>query len=144
VPTGFHGDPPIVLALLSCDSASMNVGPFSKWSVLGLYDRVLAPALPVLHYVTVFAVLMDVREPVTLTFRITRPSDAPGSLGTLLGVAEIQTAPLPGDTAQAWIATQLSLAEEGRYEIQLFGNEAYMAHKPFIVSTTNAAAPKED
>ena len=91
-----------------------------------------------------FAVLMDVREPVTLTFRITRPSDAPGSLGTLLGVAEIQTAPLPGDTAQAWIATQLSLAEEGRYEIQLFGNEAYMAHKPFIVSTTNAAAPKED
>jgi hypothetical protein len=133
VPIGFESDPPIVLALLTCDSVSVGLPPVPRVSIVGLYDRIMVPSLPAAHLLTVFISLMDVHEKFTLSTRLVPPGSlGVGSPGFLVGESEVGPGEA-GDPVQAVSTGNVLFSVGGRYEVQVYGNGAYLAHKPLLV-----------
>ena len=134
--TGFRGDPPIVVALLTCDQAMLGMPPFAagKPSLVGIFDRIASLASPFQHILTVYIATMDFQTPFKLSIRLVKPSEGPGSQGTLLSETEVAAPNVPGETAQTFVSSIVTFAEVGRYEVQAYGNDSYLAHKPLFIT----------
>jgi hypothetical protein len=109
--------------------------PLVNASLLGVFDCIQLKNFPERGSVTAFIVFLDVREPFICSVRISHPMEN-GIKTTIL--AEAQIVPNPPErsqeTVQAAIYGTTDFAVEGRYEIQVYGNDTYLAHKPLLIT----------
>ena len=127
---GFHGDPPIAVSLVICDSVAIGIGT-NKLTLQGLFDNVFAGSYPVAVAGAVLLSLQGVIEPVELRFYAVAYHDGfPLGEHQLIGVSTVEPQP-DGRTISAFIAGTIIFPAKraGRADILVRGNGVYLAHR---------------
>ncbi len=117
---------PYVLAVLLCDTIITEAGT-SKKTLVGLFDRVMAPAYPVLHRFGVYVKLTDAQGPYQMRLEYVDIS----------GDRVLEWFEFPIEAADRLTPTELTLTitapipTAGGYEFRLYANNSYLVRAPF-------------
>jgi hypothetical protein len=133
VSNGFQGDPPIVTALVTCEQASVSLDPTRKLTLTGLFDMLNPPELPLSYIFMVYVAVTGFVDPFRMTIRLIGPSDTLTSTGTLFGEQELLAQAAAADTSQVLLQGPFSFSDYGRYDIQVYGNGAFLASRAIFV-----------
>ena len=132
---GFHGDPPVVVDVLVCDSIA--IGPNGKITVQGVFDAVFANGYPTAVPGTILARIADVREPIDIRFEtVAYPKGDPLGIRTLVGKAHIE--PLSSDQVIANVQVTGVIAfpalEAGNCDVRVYCNGAMLGSTPIRIA----------
>ena len=121
---------PMVKSFLIADTVIQDRGT-GKWTVVGLFDQIYAPAFPCIHpSVAIYVRLTDAwgKYRVKIEFR----DHEDNCVSTFQGINLEVSDRLQG--VEFGLATQgMPLKKPGRYQFQLFLNDEYVASAPLHV-----------
>lgn len=122
--------PPVVKSFLIADVVIQD-RMTGKWSVIGVFDRILSPAFPVIHPSVAFYVKMG-----DLQGRYRIKVDFRDSMDKQLGLIEGPPIEVK-DVAQSFELgiglANVKLDRPGKYQFQLFVNDEFVASAPLDV-----------
>lgn len=127
---GFQGDPPLVIALVTCDSVTQSVGQDRKVTLVGLFDVLSSVRFPAALNMAIFVLLADVLEVCNLRSDIIQVS-VPETV-SVFGTSRVEP-PENRRLVEVAITGGAIFPAPGRYEIRLYGNGTFLAHKPLYV-----------
>ena len=121
---------PIVRSFLIADAVIQD-RLTGKWSVVGVFDRILGPSFPCIHpTVAIYVKLADAQGRYTVKIEFRDSADR--VVLACEGIAFEAANPLEG--VQFGVTTQgLPLEKPGRYQFQLYLNGEYAAAAPLEV-----------
>ena len=130
--------PPVVKSFLIADVVIQD-RMTGKWSVIGVFDRILSPAFPVVHPAVAFYVKMgdmQGRYKIKVEFR----DDKDNRIGLIEGPPiEVK------DSAQSFELgiglANVKLDRPGKYQFQLTVNEEFVASAPLDVVQVQVQPP---
>lgn len=130
--------PPVVKSFLIADTVIQD-RMTGKWTVVGVFDRIMAPAFPVIHSTVAFYVKMgdlQGRYKIKVEFR--------DATDNRIGLIEGPPIDLK-DSAQTFELgiglANVKLEKPGKYQFQLFVNEEFVASAPLDVVQVQAPPP---
>jgi hypothetical protein len=113
---------PSVLAMLLCDQIIIDAQTQKK-SLIGIFDSFNAVVFPASANIAVYAKLADAEGQYGFKIRIVHLRDE-RLIGEVSTEGMIQTRLEPADVAVYFVG--FSVPEPGKYEFQLFANDAYL------------------
>jgi len=122
--------PPIVKSFLIAD-AVLQDRLTGKWSIIGVFDRVMAPSFPVVHpTVALYLRLSDAQGKYKI--RVEFRDDADRRVGLFEGIEiEVKDA---GQAIEVGLPTHmLPLEKPGKYQFQLFINDEFLSSAELTV-----------
>ena len=133
--SGFHGDRPVVTALVLCDAVAVIPGS-NKLVLIGLFDVVNAFSFPPQVNGAAVATLIGVNEPIDCRFEaIGYTQEKPLGSRQVIGTFHVE----PPDNrfpvnamVQGLIA--FPVTEAGMAEVRLYGNGELLASRPIFVA----------
>jgi hypothetical protein len=130
--------PPVVKSFLIADVVIQD-RMTGKWSIVGVFDRILSPAFPVVHPAVAFYVKMG-----DLQGRYRIKVDFRDSTDKQLGLIEGPPIDVK-DVAQSFELgiglANVKLDRPGKYQFQLFVNDEFVASAPLDVVQVQVPPP---
>lgn len=130
--------PPVVKSFVIADTVIQD-RMSGKWSIIGVFDRIMAPAFPVFHPIAVYLKLGDAQGRYQIKIELRDSSDR--------RIAMIEGSPIdaPGPALEVGFrAPPIPLEKPGSYQFQLFVNGEFLASAPLDlvqVQLPNPPAP---
>ena len=122
--------PPVVKSFLIADTV-IHDRIAGKWSIIGVFDRVMAPQFPVIHPTLAFYLkLGDVQGKYKIKVEFRDSADA--RKGLIEGI-EIDVKVAAQSFEVGFHAPPLPLEKPGKYQFQLFVNDEFIASAPLDV-----------
>lgn len=116
--------PPVIKSFLIADQVLQD-RLTGKWSVIGIFDRVLAPKYPVMHpTVAIYLKLGDAQGRYRMRVEFRDADDR--RVGAFEGV-ELDVTERTGDVEVGLPTHMLPVEKPGRYQFQLYINDEYAA-----------------
>jgi len=131
--------PPIVKSFLIADAVIQD-RLTGKWSIIGVFDRVMAPSFPVVHpTVALYLRMSDAQGKYRLRVEFRDASDR--RVGLFEGI-ELEVKD-PAQAIEVGLPTHmLPLEKPGKYQFQLFVNDDFSASAELTVVQLTVPPPK--
>jgi hypothetical protein len=133
MPQGFTTDPPIVTTLLTCDGFNQSVLD-GKPTFVGVFDDISVLQFPFQMGFVVVTVLVGVLEQVdTQVYMSRRNPDLTETRAPFGAISVVQPPANGGLVNNVIVHAPFFFPAPGRYDVQVFGNQAFLAYKPIII-----------
>lgn len=131
--------PPVVKSFLIADTVIQD-RMTGKWSVIGIFDRVMAPKFPVFHPLAFYLKLGDVEG--RYAFKVELRDGDDRRVGLIEGIQlEVK---VPAQTFEVGFhAPPLPLEKTGKYQFQLYVNDDFVASAPLEVVQIQVQGPPQ-
>jgi hypothetical protein len=129
--------PPVVKSFLIADTVIQD-RLTGKWSVIGVFDRVMAPKFPVFHPLAFYLKLGDVEGRYAFKVELRDVDDR--RVGLIEGIQlEVK---VPSQSFEVGFhAPPLPLEKPGKYQFQLYINDEFVASVPLDVLQVQIQPP---
>jgi hypothetical protein len=130
--------PPVVKSFLIADTV-IHDRIAGKWSIIGVFDRVMAASFPVIHPTLAFYLkLGDVEGNYKIKVEFRDATDR--RVGLIEGI-QIEVKVPSQSFEVGFHAPPLPLERPGKYQFQLYVNEEFVASAPLEVIQVQVQAP---
>ncbi len=130
--------PPVVKSFLIADTV-IHDRIAGKWSIIGVFDRVMAPAFPVIHPTLAFYLkLGDVEGRYTIKVEFRDATDR--RVGLIEGI-QIDVKIPTHSFEVGFHAPPLPMEKAGKYQFQLYVNDEFVASAPLEVVLIQVQPP---